>query len=96
MANIKNPMNYSDAELGNAHTAHVNIGLYVTVDVSECFTRGEMLDAMRDAAKQATEAAVAGAQQAIPDANPRPVSPKLAFGFIFDENGRTLEMVDVL
>lgn len=94
--NLKNPMNYSDAELGNAHTAHVNIGLVVTVDVSDCFTRDEMLDAMLAAAVTATEGAVAGAKDRMPEGDVRPVSPKLAFGHVFDEAGHLIEMVDIL
>lgn len=94
--NLKNPLNYSDAEMGNAATAHVNIGLVVTVDVSDCFTRGEMLDAMRAAAVTATEGAVSGAKDFMPEGDVRPVSPKLAFGHVFDEAGHLIELVDVL
>ena len=45
MVNLDNPMNYSEAEMGSAATAHVNLGLTFTLDVSG-MTREEMAEAM--------------------------------------------------
>ena len=87
-------MNYSEAEMGNAVTAHVNISMVFTIDVTG-MTREEMTQVMTEQSGfLATLMTDAGAT-AMPDADVRAVTPKLAHSLVFDGEGRLIRMMDV-
>lgn len=94
MVNIDNPMNYSDAELGNAATAHVNLALVFTMNV-QGMSREEMAKAMGAKATEMNAVITEAAEKYEADLDPRAVTPKLAHALVFDEDGRMLRMMDV-
>ena len=94
MVNLDNPMNYSEAEMGSAATAHVNLGLTFTLDVSG-MTREEMAEAMSAKAYEINQVITDAAQAAAPEVRPYATTPKLAHATVFDGDGRLIRMMDV-